>query len=668
MPTIGRRLLVGAAIVMAVFERGSSAQQPASTSFQSGITFVQVDVSVLDRDRMPVRGLSAADFTVKEDGRQQKIATFSEINIAEPEKPAAAWMRTVAPDVRTNDVATDRRLILIVLDDGQIRVQKSMEARVKAIGHRIVDGLGPSDLAAVVFTKINSGAQDFTGDHPALVAAIDKFAAHYNAANQPITVTGQDSGDAITTEGDHMGDYFNRTSLSALENVVKALSLAPERRKAVVYVSVGMNIKINPTSDATNADGSTSTNFDDPGGLRAKMVDIFREAQRANVNVYPIDPSGLGGVVDVGVAESADIGSGSNPGVDQKQEFLRAVAENTGGLAIVNMQDFAPGVAQMFRENGSFYLMGYESPTAKPDGKFHKIDVVVNRPGVTVRARRGFYDPRDAKNAKAAAAPSPLNSAVTGLLPSADVKMQMVAAPFAQPGRSEAAVAIAVGVRPALAAGARVVDDVQLIVSALEPGGAVKASERESFHIEGRGGQYERLLLLNLKPGRYQLRVAAQSKAESKAGSVFTDIDVPDFSKAPLSLSGIVLHAQPGLPTAPADRLAAVVALAPTTQRDFVRGQQVTAFLRVYQGGKTSIVPVSLRAQILDSRSMIVYDASQTLESPRFAQNRAAESRLELPIDQLAPGAYLFTLQAADGSASVRRDVRFQIAAGSSAR
>jgi hypothetical protein len=247
------------------------------------------------------------------------------------------------------------------------------------------------------------------------------------------------------------------------------------------------------------------------------------------------------------------------------------------------------------------------------------------------------------------------------LLPSADVKMQVTTAAFAD-NRGGAAVAVAVSVRPDVPAGTRLVDDVQLEASALDAAGAVKASAQEAFHIEGRGGRYERLLLMNLKPGRYQLRVAMQSKAASKAGSVFTGIDVPDFSKAPLTLSGIILHAEPGLAIAPADRLAAVVPVVPTTLRDFFRGQKVTAFLRVYQGGKAAIVPVSLRAQILDSRNTIVYDAGETISTDAFKANRAADSRLELPTDQLAPGPYLFTLQATDSGASVKRDVRFQIA------
>ena len=281
---------------------------------------------------------------------------------------------------------------------------------------------------------------------------------------------------------------------------MKNLLLAPERRKAIAYVSVGMNISVNPTKDATNADGSTPTNFEDRGGLRAQMLDIFRQAQRANVNVYSIDPSGLGGVVDEGVAVLADIGSVSNTGLDLKQEFLRTLAENTGGLEIGKMEDFASGLDHMFGENASYYLLGDESPNVRPDGKFHKIDVNVSRPGVTVRARRGFFDPRDTKAARNDGVSSDLAGAVTGLLPIDGVELRVAAAPFWQPGRSEAAVTIALGVRPVIPPGARLVDDVQLIASALDGSGSEEASVRESFHIEGTGGDTS-ACSLNSSPG-----------------------------------------------------------------------------------------------------------------------------------------------------------------------
>ena len=99
----------------------AAGQQPKPT-FKTGVEAVTLDVSVLDKERHPVRGLTAADFTILEDGQPQKIQTFSAIDFPEVVETTAVWTRTVAPDVRRNDDYNDRRLITIVLDDDTLVV------------------------------------------------------------------------------------------------------------------------------------------------------------------------------------------------------------------------------------------------------------------------------------------------------------------------------------------------------------------------------------------------------------------------------------------------------------------------------------------------------------------------------------------------------------------
>ena len=86
--------------------RASAQQTPA---FRTGIDVVRVDASVLDRDRRPIRGLTAADFTVLADGKPQKIVALSEVTVPDPVAPAAPWLRDVTPDVETNRFR-DRRV------------------------------------------------------------------------------------------------------------------------------------------------------------------------------------------------------------------------------------------------------------------------------------------------------------------------------------------------------------------------------------------------------------------------------------------------------------------------------------------------------------------------------------------------------------------------------
>jgi hypothetical protein len=140
---------------------------------------------------------------------------------------------------------------------------------------------------------------------------------------------------------------------------------------------------------------------------------------------------------------------------------------------------------------------------------------------------------------------------------------------------------------------------------------------------------------------------------------VYCDLDVPDFTKPPLSLSGLVLSATPALVVAPPDRLASLVPVVPTTRRTFSAGDGVTVFLRVYQGGRNALAAVTMTARILDSRGIPVFDTTNALPADRFSTVRSADYRLAPPLAPLTPGLYLLTLEAKLGNRTVRRDLRF---------
>jgi VWFA-related protein len=136
---------------------------------------VHLDVSVLDRYRRPVRGLTPSDFTILDDGKPQQIAVFQAVEIAEPEQPSAPWMRDVVRDVHTNDRIQERRLFLIILDDATIQSDLHALKNVREIARTVMDRLGPSDLAAAIFTRDNRHSQDYTNDRARLLAAVDRF-------------------------------------------------------------------------------------------------------------------------------------------------------------------------------------------------------------------------------------------------------------------------------------------------------------------------------------------------------------------------------------------------------------------------------------------------------------------------------------------------------------
>jgi VWFA-related protein len=604
------------------------ASQPPQ--FRSGIELVEVDVSVLDKNRRPVRGLTKFDFMVLEDDRPQEIVSAIEIGVSDPVETPTAWMRDVAPDVKANLASSDR-LIVLVLDDAQVRMRPAMNQSVKEIGRRIIDRLGPADLASVVFTRDNRAAQPFTSDRSRLLKAVEQFRAGFGGN---------------MSERDSSAEHFFKSSLLTLKYVAESMAEADQRRKAVIYVSPGV---------------PAATQF------KLELDAILREAQRTNVNIYSIDPSGLGGLDrEDPVVAGLPADSFLTPQA-AANDFLHILASSTGGVAIVNRNEFSAGVTQIFRENGSYYLIGYRSSGDPTPGRYRRLEVRVYRPGLTVRARNGYYGKRTERGDDGV---SPtLRKAMASVVPARDVAMQVTAAPFLVPGKRDATMALMLAVRePAPPPGEKkTTTTVDLLIGAYAPDGKRISSQRLNATLQlraesGATVQYEVLSEMRLRPGRYQLRFAAESSLYEKSGSVYYDVDVPDFSKDDFGASGLVLSAVPSVAVAPRDAFAKLIPVVPTSRRNFWRTDQVVSFLRLYQGGKT-IAPVNVNLQIRDATDRAVFEDSQLIEGAEFTvmQRRSADHRVQLPISELAPGPYLLSVEANAGGRSLRRDVRFVI-------
>jgi VWFA-related protein len=605
--------------------------QDPSPQFRAGVDLIRVDVSVLDRDRQPVRGLTAADFTIRENGRVHEIAAFAEINLPEPESAPATWMRHVAPDSVRNDDLLEHRLVVIVMDDAMVPHEAQMVASARSIGHSIVDRLGPQDLAAVVYTNEGSQAQGFTRDRARLIAAIEAFASGGYDPRQP---------DAVNARLVH-------ASLGTLHMVVGTLASIPDRRKTILLVSTGLPLE---------TPGHYSPVFD---GLR----DIIRAAERASVNFYSVDPGGLDGLRNflAGPGPSVSDSTVRRPNTvqdraDRHIEFLRTLSANTGGHAFTARNEFDSRVSQIFTETGSYYLLGYKSSNEREDGRLRRIDVRVNRRGAMVRARQGYYAP-DPRPRPSAEPPPEVRTALAGLLPKSDLPLTLTAAPFARSGSNEAAVAVLVSLPAAAESRA---DTVDLLVHAYDTEGRSHGSDQLRAEVPAQGGGYELHTQLTLRPGRYELRLSADSAAHSASGSVHHTITVPDFRSDPLTASGVVLSATPGPAAAPRDRFDGLLPFTPTVRRTFSTTDRVEGLLRLHQGGAAPLAPVTVRMTITTAGNDVVFDRPLRIGSDEFDAARSHDYRFELPLTRLQPGPHLLTLEVT-GPATLRRDVRFEM-------
>jgi VWFA-related protein len=328
-------------------------QQPPPV-FRGGVDVFQLEVTVLDRQRQPVRGLTASDFSVLEDGKPRALVNFSEVELPQREGPPLESQEDNAPDVQMARYA-DRRLFAIVMDDwgmpslpteSPFAIQLASEA--KAIAKKIVDSLGPLDFAAIVLSRDTRYFPDFSNNVWKLYGAINEF--------RPLP---RDSGERLALEmmtNGHIG------GLPALQDVTDYLSKLPQHRKSIIYISTGQQVRFN---------GSVS-------GDRA--IDLFKAAKQLGIPISPIDPT----------AAVAPGGGAST--------FLLTLAENTGGLPVLSPNALAGlngnvnGIQQIFLESGSYYLLGYQR-TGPSDGRYRQLEVRVNRPGVEVHSRTGYFAP-----------------------------------------------------------------------------------------------------------------------------------------------------------------------------------------------------------------------------------------------------------------------------------
>src|SRR3954454_11238958 len=145
------RVCVVCAFALAVLPQPAG-QNPGEQlpTFRAGVDVVELDVTVLDKDRRPVKGLTAQDFSILDRGKPQPIVAFSAVDVPAPVAYSAPWMREAPLDVVSN--AENRRLVTIVMDDAYTDFNPDFAKRAKQIARNAVNELGPADLASVVFT------------------------------------------------------------------------------------------------------------------------------------------------------------------------------------------------------------------------------------------------------------------------------------------------------------------------------------------------------------------------------------------------------------------------------------------------------------------------------------------------------------------------------------
>ena len=610
-------------------------QAPASgqPTFRGRADLVQLDVSVIDSKRHPVRGLKASDFTVLEEGQARPIQTFVEMDMPEAATKPAKWQIDVPYDVTSNQ-SESGRLIVIVIDDNGLMSQKPTSWAVRktlAVARGIVADLGPKDMAAVIYSLDNRTAQSLTHDRQRLLAAIDNSRVLRGALNSSDEVAACRCG---------------LCSIEVLGDIAEKLRAIEGQHKTIFFISGGFSIR--PTNLECFPEQSKA------------LENVFRQAQLANVTIHPFDPNGLSTPASIRVG-----------GFKPQVEYLKQLANMTGSRAVVDDNDPDRQVADTLNESRSYYLLGFSPAVASStDGKLRRVEVRVNRHGVDVRTRSGFYP--TVVSAGAAAAPASLDAATSGLLAKADIPMQAAVAPFAG-SDAKATLAVVLGVsqppretsavdraRPPASQ-----ENATIMARLFDHDGQALGMQRLTVALvdkpDAAGNRaYEAMMRLPVAPGRYEIRLGLET-AEPQTASVYTYAEVPDFAREPLAMSGLVLSASPSPAAAPKDAFADFLPLVPTSRREFRSTDRLTAFVRVYQGGSRPLAPVAVVASVVNTSNRPVSEGRTQLAPEAFEPHRAADYKYEVPLQKMPVGEYLLTISASTGAAKADRALRFKV-------
>ena len=679
-------LLIGSALVTGSAQQ-SQPPQPQQPTFRVQVDYVEVDVVVTDRNGKLVRELKKEDFQVSEDGKPQTINTFTFVNIPIERFDRPLYTASpIEPDVQNNERPFDGRVYVMVIDDLHTRFGRTQ--RVKTAAHQFIEQrLGANDLMAIVHTAgATDASQEFTSNKRLLLSAVDRTqgrkldSATANKTAEYYRTQGlRAQGDPVNDPDDMERSFNARNALQTLKNVSEWFASVRGRRKTILFLSEGIDY------DITDLIPQSGSNHRDATQIIEDTREVIQAATRANVSIYGIDPRGLTDLGDESIEiqafpDDTSLGIGSGSLVNElrlSQDSLRVLSDETGGFAVVNRNDFSTAFDRIVEDNSSYYVLAYYPPDPRP-GREHKITVRVRQPGLTVRARQGYVTPKKATpekvNPKDTRTPE-VRTALDSPLPVSGLTMHVFASPF-KGAAPNASVLLGVELRGRdLQLGQN--DRIQLSYMAIDAKGKVQGGNTDMVsmtnlrpetktRIESTGLRL--LNRLDVPPGRYQLRVAAHDSTGGNVGSVLYDLDVPDFVKAPFSVSGIVLTSITAsqLPTAHPDEQTRSVLPAPAAAlRAFPQNDEVALFAEVYDNETRTAHKVDITTTVTTDDGRVLFKTEEQRDSADLGGKKGGFGyATRIPMKELPPGLYVLTVSAKSrlgNSPAVERQVRFSV-------
>ncbi len=673
-----------AAVALAVPAAPSIAAQDATqvtSTSQGGFTLkVNNDLvltNVVARDAKTgeiVKGLTKNDFSVFENGKQQSIETFDfqSVDMAVPLNEATVSGLAAGPTLNSGSKAVvvakpddlrNHRLIVMFFDLTSMQPE-DLDRSVEAAQAFLKTKIQPADLVALVSLgdtlKVD---QDFTADKNALINEVGAYNGTESQGFQPGATANTNQVEdttGYTPDESEYNDVNTDRELFALRAVSQSLSRIGEK-KSLLYFSGGIS-----------RDG-----IENQASLRAAI----NAAVRANLAIYSVDTRGLQAIGPLGDASTGSLrGSGAYNGGSlgnnmnanfASQEVMATLSSDTGGKAFFDSNDFAPAFAQVQRDTSAYYAVGFHSTNPARDGKYRKLTFKINKPGIKLEFRPGYYAPADFQHSGKEDREQELNDELASDLPATDVAVYLDAMhfrldenryfmpvsllvpgsqiPFVKGGDKDKATLDIIG---------EVIDEVKRPIGRVRE--TVKLNLDPTLNARQKNIQYT--TSFNLPPGKYQLKFVVRENQTGLMGSFEADVTLPDMKKAPLKMSSIVLSAARQPAKKQGKEIDPLVRngqeYVPDIAHVFRQDQHMYLLYEVYdpahEKSDTQAKGVKPGINLLSSLELIqgstkVYETPLVQAKAINVENRdAVVVEMDVPLAGLKPGAYLCQLNVID--------------------
>ena len=687
-------------------------QEQNDDVIRTSTELVQTGVSVLDRQGKFVEGLQKEVFDLKVDGKPVDVGFFELVvagSARETAQLAAArgYSRAKVKDTTNETVAArlvDRgRVVVFFVDD--VHIAFDSLKRTKDTINRFIDReIGQNDLVAVTSSSGQIGfLQQYTDNKEVLKMAVARLTYRDFGSRdieQPVMTNGQalliDRGDkdvlgylvALTIKMTNsspslaaetvkrrarmllqQASNLSKITLSTLETLARRSAGLPGR-KLIFFISDGFPLdtrnsdtpdRIRSIADASIRSGVVIYAMDSRG-LVTDMMDATIEV--------PFDPSGR-----MARAISAERSIG--------EDVLNALAADTGGRFIHNTNDLGPELTKALRETSAYYMLAWR-PTEDGGGKkFHRIEVKLkNRPQLSVRVQRGYFATPEVEQKKkptAAKAPTPaelLDQAINSLTPKQQLPMLLALNYVDTPAKGSTLVASMKIESTELKfepQGDKTKAFVDIAGTVFDARG--KAVDSFSHHLmvtppSAAGGEPPDILYnqhTTLKPGVYQVRVAALDRASGRTGSATEWVEIPDLSKHGLSMSSLILGERKSSPREKDNNSDKLVGdgLVSVDHR-FERSSNLRFLVYIYNAAHSAVASpqpnVALQVQILQGDQPVLTMPLRQLSTESQDVARVAYAA-EIPLQELKAGQYVLQITAIDriANANASRRVRFEV-------